>query len=141
VCTIRTADGGGLVDTMTQSDLGHSLDIGKSLTELARVRDWATSLLAGLDGETLTDVLLVLDELTSNALVHADEPYQIRIRQEPHEVHLEVDDASPARAAPRTPARDGGRGLHLITACTSAWGQQTRTAGKTVWARLALPAA
>jgi anti-sigma regulatory factor (Ser/Thr protein kinase) len=126
---------------MTYREPGHSLDIGESLTELARVRGWAAALLADLDITTLSDVLLVLDELTSNALVHASDPFQVRIRRAAHDVRIEVDDTSPLPAAPRTPARDGGRGLHLITACAAAWGQQTRTVGKTVWARLAVPAA
>lgn len=124
---------------MTHPDLGHSLDISASLTELARVRGWASTLLADLDAATRIDVLLVLDELTSNALVHASEPYRVRIQRAVRELRIEVDDASPLPAEPRTPARDGGRGLHLISACAAAWGQQTRTAGKTVWAQLALP--
>lgn len=126
---------------MTYREPGHSLDIGESLTELARVRGWASALLADLDITTLSDVLLVLDELTSNALVHASDPFQVRIRRAADAVRIEVDDTSPLPAEPRTPARDGGRGLHLITACASAWGQQSRSAGKTVWARLAVPAA
>jgi two-component sensor histidine kinase len=126
---------------MNYRELGHSLDISESLTELARVRGWASTLLADLDITTLSDVLLVLDELTSNALVHTSDPFQVRIQRGAQAVRIEVDDTSPLPAEPRTPSRDGGRGLHLITACASAWGQQSRTVGKTVWARLAVPAA
>lgn len=126
---------------MNHRELGHSLDVSRSLTELARVRGWASELLADLDIQTLSDVLLVLDELTSNALVHASDPFQVRIRRARADVRIEVDDTSPLPAEPRTPARDGGRGLHLITACASSWGQQNRPVGKTVWAHLAIPAA
>ncbi|MEV7553155.1 ATP-binding protein [Amycolatopsis sp. NPDC089917] len=115
-----------------------TLDVGGDLGELARVRAWARAELGDVSEAGLTDTILVLDELVSNALRHGERPRQVRLLRRPGRLRIEVDDAATAPAAPRPPSGTGGRGLALIDACTTAWGQEHRDDGKTVWAELDL---
>ncbi|HEY7595808.1 MAG TPA: ATP-binding protein [Actinophytocola sp.] len=117
------------------------LVITGEFTELARVRRWARQMLADLDEDTLIDALAVVDELTSNALRHAEAPFRISLRRAPGTLRVEVADGSTEHAAPRTPGQDGGRGLLLVNAYTRGWGQEVHPDGKIVWAELDLAGA
>jgi anti-sigma regulatory factor (Ser/Thr protein kinase) len=108
------------------------------LKELARVRGWARALLPDLTAELLTDIVMVLDELVSNALRHAKPPFRVRLRRGRRTVRIEIVDGSPTAAAPRSPSSKGGRGMWIIEKTSLAWGQLRRPDGKTVWAELAL---
>ncbi|MFC9252185.1 ATP-binding protein [Amycolatopsis thailandensis] len=115
-----------------------ALDVGCDLGELARVRAWARAELDDVAEAGLTDIILVLDELVSNALRHGKRPRQVRLLRRPGRLRIEVDDAGKTPATPRPPSATGGRGLALIGACATAWGQEHRDGGKTVWAELDL---
>lgn len=111
-----------------------AFEIADDLGELARVRAWARRAVGDLPEAGLVDVIAVLDELTSNALRHGSPPRQVRLVRRPGRLRIEVDDTCRAAAAPRSPSADGGRGLTLVGACASTWGQEWRKTGKTVWA-------
>lgn len=86
---------------------------------------------------------LVLSELVTNALIHADSDVDIRILRYPDHVRVEVldydvhppipstisirDDAENARA-------ENGRGLALVDALGMDWGTSRTVGGKSVWA-------
>ncbi|WP_326954369.1 ATP-binding protein [Amycolatopsis sp. NBC_01286] len=110
------------------------------LKELARVRGWARAVLPDLTAELLTDIVMVLDELVSNALRHAKPPVRVRLRRNRGKLRIEIDDGSPTAAAPTSPSSKGGRGMRIIEKTSVAWGQLRRPGGKTVWAELALSA-
>ncbi|MBB5851086.1 ATP-binding protein [Amycolatopsis umgeniensis] len=114
-----------------------TLDIGGDLSEPARVRAWARAELRDFTEADLTDTILVLDELVSNAVRHGKPPRQVRLLRRPGRLRIEVDDSGKAPAIPRQPSETGGRGLALIDACATAWGQDHDEHGKTVWAELA----
>ncbi|MFF3324394.1 SpoIIE family protein phosphatase [Streptomyces sp. NPDC002889] len=95
------------------------------------------------------DVVLVVDELVTNAVVHAGTTAELLCRfeastqQAPAAVVVEVSDHHPARTVNSEP--DGadqsgipeyGRGLHLVGAMAERWGITFHAALKTVWARL-----
>ncbi|WP_326834907.1 ATP-binding protein [Amycolatopsis rhabdoformis] len=107
-----------------------------SVGELELVRGWAREHLATLSEEALDDVVLVLDELTSNAVVHGSPVRRVRLLQWPDTVRVEVDDGSRQPAHPREPSDTGGRGLLLVAALSTRWGQDHHDVGKTVWAEL-----
>lgn len=95
----------------------------------------------GLDG--LADTAeLVLSELLTNAVRHADVPddseIEIRFERLPVGVRIEVHDADGTRPRSTDPATDAesGRGLSLVDALTSGqWGVSERNGvGKCVWA-------
>ncbi|WP_328615436.1 ATP-binding protein [Amycolatopsis sp. NBC_00355] len=108
------------------------------LKELARVRGWARALLPDLTAELLTDIVMVLDELVSNALRHAKPPIRVRLRRDRGTLRIEIDDSSPVAAIPKSPSLKGGRGMWIVEKTSAAWGQLRRPGGKTVWAELAL---
>ncbi|MFV0126659.1 ATP-binding protein [Streptomyces sp. HMX112] len=101
--------------------------------------------------ETLADdALLILTEMLSNAVRHGTPPWDVRmwlVSEEggPSYVRLEVDDAGPGididllRARWRHPSgflADGGRGLRIVDALASSWGDEPSGHGHTVWAQL-----
>ncbi|GHE67350.1 hypothetical protein GCM10014715_21310 [Streptomyces spiralis] len=90
------------------------------------------------------DVLVVVSELVTNAVVHAGTDVELVCRLEPETgaCVVEVSDQHPSRAprghvgeAPYEPP-EYGRGLRLVAALAEEWGVTYRTGAKTVWARL-----
>lgn len=90
------------------------------------------------------EVVVVVSELVTNAVVHAGTDVDLVCRLEPDSGScvVEVSDRHPSRAPARhTGDTDGdvpeyGRGLRLVTALADEWGVTYRTGAKTVWARL-----
>ncbi|MEU8976024.1 SpoIIE family protein phosphatase [Streptomyces monashensis] len=85
------------------------------------------------------DAVLLVNELVTNAFLHAGTPVEITCRIETDEpgVVIEVADHHPASAvysAPDTPRR--GRGLQLIGMLAESWGVTYQHTRKIVWLRL-----
>ncbi|MEV7553159.1 ATP-binding protein [Amycolatopsis sp. NPDC089917] len=109
--------------------------MAEDLQGLAEVRAWTRTTLSGLPADTISDVVMVVDELSSNALRHGKAPYLVRLRRSADGVRVEVEDgASGTPARPGPPTGTGGHGLTLVSLSTTAWGQTARPDGKTVWA-------
>jgi len=107
---------------------------------LADIRAWVTAELALLGEDHLSVVLLVSNELVSNAYEHAHSPVRISVRRTgtPCRVRVEVVDES---ADELTPGRsrlneNRGRGLVLVDRLCTEWGVINHQAGKTVWAEV-----
>jgi two-component sensor histidine kinase len=115
-----------------------ALEVADDLGELAAVRAWATRLLQDLPGQQRQDVVLVVDELTSNALKHGEPPRQVRLLRKRGWLCVEVDDTCLDPACRRPPSDTGGHGLNLVARTSVAWGQRQRATGKTVWAEIDL---
>lgn len=122
---------------MTALSVRHELGITADLSELARVRGWVRTTLGGLPADVVTTAVMVVDELTSNALRHGLAPYHVRLIHDAAKLRIEVDDSSNESARRTTPSDRGGRGLLLVERCAAAWGQLRRLGGKTLWAELA----
>jgi serine/threonine-protein kinase RsbW len=111
--------------------------------QVARVR----ALLAVMLGDcpAAADVILMADELVTNAVLHSkshepDGMFRLHILiSEGHSVRVEVADAGGEWASPggRNGVIDdsslGGRGLCIVAALASAWGVLGNEAGRTVW--------
>ncbi|WP_322726169.1 SpoIIE family protein phosphatase [Streptomyces spongiae] len=131
----------------------------------AALDEWARLVLPGSDLLTdrfADDVLVVVSELVTNAVVHAGTDVELLCRlehpeyldDEPVHVVVEVSDHHPSRAVrddgterpysterphgtePSYGTPEYGRGLRLVSALCDAWGITYRTGVKTVWARL-----
>jgi len=111
----------------------------------ARGRHAVTEVLAGWGcaESAQEDLLLVVSELVTNAVLHGAEPIVVTVVRAPERVRVEVtdgrSDASPHsnRAAPDA---ETGRGLSVVTRLAVAWGWRASPGrGKTVWAEVPLP--
>ncbi|MFI7638028.1 ATP-binding protein [Nonomuraea sp. NPDC049400] len=82
------------------------------------------------------DVLLVVSELVTNALVHGDGPPSLRMRGSAAQVRVEVGDAGERLPEPREPGPANGWGLHVVSLLSTGWGISPRDGGKVVWCEL-----
>ena len=119
------------------------LELPKALTSAALARRFVTDTLFDWSLEPLTEAaLIVANELAANAVTHADSPFRIQLSLNPSTLRIDVVDFGAGTPEPMPPSTSSehGRGLLLIDALTTAWGiDRAATAGKVVWAELALP--
>jgi anti-sigma regulatory factor (Ser/Thr protein kinase) len=91
--------------------------------------------------EDATEVALLLaTELVTNAIVHAQTDYALRITTDSERLRVEVSDASldPPRLITIHGLEDHGRGLHLVDVLSQSWGVDWRDDNKVVWFELTL---
>lgn len=91
----------------------------------------------GLDDVDQVAELLV-DELVGNVVRHVGSPMEVRARQRPETIRIEVDDASTQPPIRRHPDQldEQGRGILFIEMLATDWGVEVRESGKTVWFEL-----
>jgi signal transduction histidine kinase len=92
--------------------------------------------------EFCDDVVLVVDELVSNAVRYAEGPIIVALRRDVDAVQIQVIDESNSIPVvlPQSQTRDGGRGLAIVDDLSGEWGADRHMAGgKTVWARIVPP--
>jgi anti-sigma regulatory factor (Ser/Thr protein kinase) len=103
-------------------------------------RHFVADTLAGLGcANRVIDAELVVSELVSNAVIHAQTDLTVALALAPGAIRIEVRDRNRTPPAPRSPSAFSisGRGLPLIDALTSAWGFNQFGDGKVVWAQIA----
>jgi hypothetical protein len=117
-----------------------TLDLPASHHSSLRARAYTQEALASWNLSDLSDdVLLIVGELVTNAILHAEPPITLVLNPSGHGVRVEVIDTSPVM--PVTPSfnetRTSGRGLAIIAAISAQWGAQPLpSGGKSVWARV-----
>jgi anti-sigma regulatory factor (Ser/Thr protein kinase) len=134
---VPTGSGTAKEADMNLRSVWHELGITADLGELAKVRGWVRTVLRDFPASVVTTAVMVVDELTSNALRHGRAPYHVRLLTGAAKLRIEVDDGGGEPARRRTPSDQGGRGLLLVERCAATWGQLRRAGGKTLWAELA----
>jgi PAS domain S-box-containing protein len=83
---------------------------------------------------------LVVSELVTNAIRHAESPIQLRLIRNQTLICEVSDGSSTAPHLRRACALDeSGRGLLLVSQLTQRWGTRQTPHGKTIWAEQALP--
>jgi PAS domain S-box-containing protein len=82
---------------------------------------------------------LVVSELVTNAIRHAEPPVQLRLIHDSTLICEVSDGGNTAPHLRRARTYDeGGRGLLLVAQLTERWGTRQSAAGKTIWAEQAL---
>ncbi|QBI52319.1 SpoIIE family protein phosphatase [Streptomonospora litoralis] len=94
------------------------------------------------------DIVLLVSELVTNAVVHAESVLELVVRRLPDAVEVVVADRVPERAVPQAgplsvdtspaadPGRSGGLGLALAAAIATSWGVSYSKDDKAVWFRI-----
>ena len=118
-------------------------------TNVSHARRFACDVLAWHGRDGLVDaVRLVVSELTTNAVLHAQTPFTVTLTSDGGAVVVRVRDGSDVPAAAlqdvgtdpgadedRGPVVARGRGLYMVDAYSDAWGSVMEPdGGKTVWA-------
>lgn len=118
----------------------------RDLRGVRRVRERLRSWLAAWHLSDLADTAeLLASEVVTNALVHGDSDVHLLVRRYDTFLRVEVRDSDPRPAEPVTLPRvedqaEGGRGLLIVSALASAWGNSPSGRGKTVWFELTVSA-
>ncbi|MBW0105295.1 ATP-binding protein [Pseudonocardia sp. KRD291] len=107
---------------------------------LVRRNVLASPAVFGLGEETVEAVLLVANELASNAVDHARTPFRVSIALREGRLRIEVTDGSRKMPVlqPHDPAAARGRGLQMVDHLAARWSCELVPAGKTVAAELPL---
>ncbi len=82
------------------------------------------------------DVVLVVSELVTNALLHGSGKPLLRLAGDGGRVRVEVHDTSPVLPRIRESGQDGGWGLPMVERLSKEWGAHTVPGGKVVWCEL-----
>jgi anti-sigma regulatory factor (Ser/Thr protein kinase) len=103
----------------------------------AQVRDargFAASVLRSWGVDT-DDVVLLVSELATNAVLHARSEFGISLSHEGDRVRVEVSDGNSRLPSFVTVPHDAnsGRGLLLLQTVSGSWGVESHGNGKTIW--------
>ncbi|WP_206300028.1 PAS domain S-box protein [Streptomyces mangrovisoli] len=90
--------------------------------------------------ESADDALLLLSEMLTNAVQHAEGPLGLHLHRTATDLTVEVSDRSLQLPRPRIAGEDdeSGRGLILVRALATSWGVRPTDEGKTTWFTLRL---
>jgi len=133
-----------LLESVAEAREGQAtLDLPQELTSVRTARQFVDEMLAEWKIEELRDdALLVVSELTANAITHAKSACLLRLSVTDSALRIEVIDTGQGTPEPQPSSNteEHGRGLHLIAALTTAWGMEViPDEGKLVWAELPVP--
>ncbi|MFJ7074235.1 ATP-binding protein [Streptomyces sp. NPDC098781] len=129
-----------------RGEVEHVFSLPHSPDAVSSIRRRIRPVLAGwnLADEVRDDVMLVVSELLTNAIVHALPPATLRLsrcREGGYEaVRVDVNDMGPAIPAQPSPCAvdpdEHGRGLDIVTALATRCGVRVGAGGTSRWAEL-----
>ncbi|MFI8536444.1 PAS domain S-box protein [Streptomyces aquilus] len=98
------------------------------------------ALIAWECAESAEEARLLLSEILTNAVQHAEGPITLHLCRTATDLTVEVSDRSPHLPQPRIAGEDeeSGRGLLLVRALADGWGVRPTDEGKTTWFTLKL---
>jgi anti-sigma regulatory factor (Ser/Thr protein kinase) len=113
------------------------LRLAERNTSAALARQFARSTLAAWDcGGSHEDIVLVVSELVTNALLHGHGTPVVRLLGDSEMVRVEVCDDSPLLPVSHRVSPTSGLGLRVVEQLSTAWGASRRGRGKVVWCEL-----
>lgn len=117
--------------------------VAPALSAVAPARRWARERLveAGVEPARLEVLVLLVSELVTNAVAHADPPVTLRVDVDDVRTRVEVTDGARDEPVLRNPPPTalGGRGVMFIDRLSSRWGtapEEDGVAVKAVWFEL-----
>ena len=119
-------------------------DLPRDLLSVREARRFLREVLARWGLRHVEDAAqLVVSELVTNAITHAASDCQLRLLRSTTTVRVEVVDggAGTPDPGPSDLVGESGRGMHIVTVLSRAWGtEELAQGGKVVWAELPLSA-
>ncbi len=113
------------------------LPLGRQRPSLATVRRWVRLELMAENQDCVADVLLVVNELVSNAYRYTSEPTLLRVVLAPGKIRVEIAHDAHTRPPLRKVSRpQRGYGLVLVARLSDRWGVDRAHGGTVVWADL-----
>ena len=111
---------------------------------IPRARDALEALRPQIGDQRIDDLRLVVSELVTNSVRHAnlgaEDRITLRVDAGPSVIRVEIHDRGPGFEAVATPAsmyQESGWGLYLIEQISERWGVSSDAGGTTVWLELA----
>jgi anti-sigma regulatory factor (Ser/Thr protein kinase) len=114
----------------------HLVDLPGHRRDVQQARMVARRFLDGRVGPSVCEeVVLLVSELVTNAVVHARTEVRLRLRIDRTLLRVEVEDCDERVPVARhaTLRDERGRGLRLVEQYTARWGVTPWNGGKTVW--------
>jgi len=107
-------------------------------------RRFAVDTLPGLPTDVLDIIVLLVSELTTNCVLHAQTDFEVSIDRTDSEVRVAVTDTGAGAPEVQWPpvSEPHGRGLHIVDELSDEWGVSAstgRSTGKTVWFAVNVP--
>ncbi|WP_034620833.1 ATP-binding protein [Cellulomonas sp. URHE0023] len=112
--------------------------VSPALSSIAPARHWTRDRLAeaGVTDGPQDTVILLVSELVTNAVAHADPPVILRVHVDEERTRVEVADGArqelPVVLDP-PPTATGGRGVMFVDRLASRWGTTRNSGSKAVW--------
>lgn len=123
--------------------MSFAIDLPRRLDSAATARQAIGRLAGDLPEDQVGDVRLLVSELVTNALRHAEmdpeESIRLSIEVKARHVRVEVGDSGPGfepQALPESPEEADGWGLYLVATLSDRWGVEGDGRGTLVWFEL-----
>ena len=119
-----------------------ALSLGSGPRGVQNARRWVVDACVDMGRADLAECAeLGVSELVTNALLHAEAPFSVRVRGTREHPRVEVRDGSlqPPLLPDAGPSDEDdllltfGRGLGIVARCATAWGAEIEDDGKVVW--------
>ncbi|MET8145682.1 ATP-binding protein [Sphaerisporangium sp. NPDC005288] len=128
--------------TLPAAAVGAELRLVGTPFSVGQARALVAGMLPGFG--RLDEVLLVVSELATNAVLHsasgaAGGTFTVRVELEAGAVTVAVVDQGPALVPARRPDGEGGHGLALVAELADAYEMTVTEHGRTAWCRLDWP--
>jgi serine/threonine-protein kinase RsbW len=104
-------------------------------SSIAAARRFVADALRDLEAATRDRATLLVSEISTNAVKHAQSNFAVTVIADGPTVRVEVRDFGHGQPTLRDPppAEPTGRGLLIVSAMSDGWGVETHSDGKTVW--------
>jgi anti-sigma regulatory factor (Ser/Thr protein kinase) len=115
---------------------GATLTLNGEPRDVQTARAYAREMVGSIPPGACEDVLVVVNELVSNAVQHGIGPISVAVTLEPSEVVIAVTDHGPETPSFRQPSPhdERGRGLRIVQRLTATWDVAQGDGSKTITA-------